>query len=159
MSGMKPTDAAWMAGLFEGEGSIVFHGKNAVELVLSMTDEDVILRLQEVAGAGSVVPRVRPGIQKTFVWSVTDKQNAIRLLWVMLPWFGDRRGLRALAAIERLALCRDVGTAEVCGRGHSKTGDNLYLPPSGGPAQCKECRRVNARSGFSIYQLKEAENA
>lgn len=154
---MKPTDAAWMAGLFDGEGCIIFQAVNSVELVLQMNDKDLIDRLQQVAECGSVSPRCREGVKDSWVWQCSRKPDVSRLLWAMLPWLGDRRGLKALQALERLAFARDQGTAQVCGKGHLKVGDNLYVDPTRGWSQCKICRRANARAGYK--RLKEGANA
>src|SRR5690554_5115221 len=113
-----PTFFAWLAGLFEGEGSIIFRAKNSVELVLGMVDEDVVDRVERGAGCGNRWTQDRDDRSKTmFWWSVSRKSDVERLLREMLPYFGERRSQRATEALLRLENCRPVGTKDVCGRG------------------------------------------
>jgi hypothetical protein len=44
------TDAAWLAGLFEGEGYLSRIPGNGVRMGINMCDEDVVRRAYELAG-------------------------------------------------------------------------------------------------------------
>ena len=75
------TDAAYIAGLFDGEGSIYFakrpekkkkhDGKGyrisnsqRISMEVTMTDESVIRWLHEILGVGTVVKKPRKGLRK-----------------------------------------------------------------------------------------------
>lgn len=58
---LAPIEAAWVAGIIEGEGSIMVMAqghrrRGAGVIVVMMTDEDVLLRLAQYIGAGEVRP-------------------------------------------------------------------------------------------------------
>lgn len=90
-------DAAYMAGLFEGEGSIVLHSNNSsVTLSIGMTDKDVLEYFQELAGVGKISD-IRYGygnsLNKKPFWTYTvcnfeEVQYLIAIMWY---WLGDRR--------------------------------------------------------------------
>ena len=53
--GQRYTDIVWAAGLFEGEGcTYLFKDRRSVQLLVKMTDLDVLERLAVVAGYGKV---------------------------------------------------------------------------------------------------------
>ena len=75
------TDAAYIAGLFDGEGSIYYakrpekkkkhNGKGyrvsnsqRISMEVTMTDESVIRWLHEILGVGTVVKKPRKGLRK-----------------------------------------------------------------------------------------------
>ena len=75
------TDSAYIAGLFDGEGSVLFTRKNEkkkkhngkgyrisnsirINMVVTMTDESVIRWLHEILGVGTVTRKPRKGLRK-----------------------------------------------------------------------------------------------
>lgn len=87
-----PTDIAWAAGLFEGEGCIAEH-TGGWGLQLLMTDADVVLRFEAIAGAGSTNAR-KPAPENhkiVYVWRTRRAQEVERLLGLFLPYLGQRR--------------------------------------------------------------------
>ena len=96
---MNDTDKAYIAGLFDGEGSVSYkqymrkraHNKKAfptwqIRLEIAMTDQSVLIWLHEVLGVGTVGPRkVRPGRKKQWRWrcSHRDAYYVCLLIW---PW-------------------------------------------------------------------------
>ncbi len=54
-----------------------------------------------------------------------------------------RRAKRAARGLKR----GGVAPKPFCGRGHPLSGDNLYIPPSGGGRHCRECKRMRALKG------------
>lgn len=113
---MTPVEIAWLAGLFEGEGCIAWNGPNGVTLMLSMTDGDVVRRIREVTGVGTVIgPIEKGGVRKpVWYWSAGKKGEVLRLLIAMAPLLGERRRERALEAADRLS--RNSGAAGAPGR-------------------------------------------
>lgn len=103
----------WAIGVFEGEGSIVLveptsRGKRAwkrARLQVSMTDEDVVRRLGEAFGVGTVSGPYTYGSMKNgesckpqWAWQVTGPK-AVDLLIQMYPLLGERRRARAVEVI------------------------------------------------------------
>ena len=100
-------DISYLAGLFDGEGSIYFarrkekkkkhNGKGyrtsmsqRISMEITMTDESVIRWLHEVLGVGTVVKKPRKGLRKDgtkylmqYKWRCTfrDAFYVCRLLW------------------------------------------------------------------------------
>jgi hypothetical protein len=137
---MTEAQAAWLAGLFDGEGCISFAGINSATLHIGMTDRDLIDRVRELTGTGYVYVS-QPKCQNhkaQWHWHVTDSASVRELLSVMLPWFGARRSAKAMQALERLNHVRKRG---FCKRGHPMAGENLYLAPCG-LRQCRACAKI-----------------
>lgn len=104
-------EIAWLAGLFEGEGSISRKRKPAKGctrtpwvLQMQMTDEDIVRRAHAVAGAGNVTGPYMPkrARKETWTWSVTKRSEVYFVLCMLYPWFGHRRKAKAREALEDL---------------------------------------------------------
>ena len=89
------TDAAYIAGLFDGEGSVDFKGRKekrgnvqAVLMRIEMTDETVLNWVHETLGVGTVRKRNRSPSRKAhwkdaWVYSVRfrDALHVCKILW------------------------------------------------------------------------------
>ena len=91
------TDRAYIAGLFDGEGSVSYKqymrqrkgAKKAyptwqIRLEIAMTDQSVLKWITEVLGVGTMGPRkVRPGRKKQWRWrcSHRDAYYVCLLIW------------------------------------------------------------------------------
>ena len=102
---MKETDVAYIAGLFDGEGSVSYkqymrkraHNKKAyptwqIRLEIAMTDQSVLMWLHEVLGVGTLTDKPRKGRRKDgskylmqYRWRCTfrDAYFVCLLIW---PW-------------------------------------------------------------------------
>ena len=98
---IRESDAAYMAGLFDGEGSIDFtkrkekkrsgtYNCRRVSMEIAMTDQSVIRWMHEVLGVGTVVKKPRKGLRKNgtkylmqYRWRCTfrDAYYVCRVLW------------------------------------------------------------------------------
>ena len=98
---IRESDAAYMAGLFDGEGSIDFtkrkekkrsgtYNCRRVSMEISMTDQSVIRWVHEVLGVGTVLKKPRKGLRKNgtkyltqYVWrcSFREAYQVAKLLW------------------------------------------------------------------------------
>ena len=98
---IRESDAAYMAGLFDGEGSIDFtkrkekkrsgtYNCRRVSMEISMTDQSVIRWVHEVLGVGTVTRKPRKGLRKDgtkylmqWRWRCTfrDAYYVCRVLW------------------------------------------------------------------------------
>lgn len=100
---MSPeTERAWAAGLFDGEGNTVPHGrrrndgsKGFMKMCLSQKDTgpDILLRLQRAVEAGTVYERKdRPGV---WVWHCTTMSGCKQALDRMWPYLSEPKKRQA----------------------------------------------------------------
>lgn len=125
---MDERDVGWVAGLFEGEGSIVFTGKNSVAVAVFMTDEDVLQKLHVVSGAGTLRGPYswgnRPTHKPIWKWTISKGEEADEFLRAIRPHMGQRRQARIDQALERLSNMRG---REKCSQGHDNWRPNGKL--------------------------------
>lgn len=100
---------AWAAGLFEGEGSLVLSSSKRhkdyknVCLTLSSTDEDVIRSFFEVVNCGTVYQiKSRQNRKEVFRWSVSKKEEIIRLILLFSPYLHSRRLAKIVESLPHL---------------------------------------------------------
>jgi hypothetical protein len=99
---LEPTEAAWLAGLVDGEGSIVFPkpgSLHSLRLSVCNTYEPLMTKILEVVGTGSIVRKKYTNHYKdTFYWQCYG-DNARKLIQAMLPWLivKQERALLALS--------------------------------------------------------------
>ena len=90
-------DLAYIAGLIDGEGSIQYkqymrkrkHNPKAyttwsIRIEIAMTDQSVLIWLNEILGVGTVNPRkVKPGKKKQWRWRCSHRQAyfVAKLIW------------------------------------------------------------------------------
>lgn len=93
---MMKTEAAWLAGLFDGEGTI-FNSRRSTggfnpRLAVGICNEEIILRIQLMTGCGSI--NLRKGRKANhsdcWVW-VCNGANAISILKQIQPWLIVKR--------------------------------------------------------------------
>ena len=98
---IRESDAAYIAGLFDGEGSIDFTKRKEkkrsgtydcrrISMEISMTDESVLRWVTEVLGVGTLTKKPRKGLRKNgtkylmqYRWRCTfrDAYYVCRVLW------------------------------------------------------------------------------
>jgi len=94
---MTPTEAAWLAGILEGEGYFKPSGRSP-EVSVEMTDQDVIERAATLMG-GCVKDRPIRGEHRP-AWRVrVYGPRAIAVMIEVLPHMGSRRSARILDVI------------------------------------------------------------
>lgn len=96
---MDEIEAAWVAGLIEGEGCIGqytyprsggFYTKTILQV--EMKDLDVLERLQTYTGHGTIrFKQARGNSAETWVWTVTRKTHIREIAEAILPHMGNRR--------------------------------------------------------------------
>jgi hypothetical protein len=107
---MTPTQIAWAAGLFEGEGCMTYRDKEHKHpyLKINMTDFDIVERFQQLVGCGSLTfvdkTKENPKWKHQLLWRTTNKLDVRRILNLLLPYFGDRRAHKALDILDQLEL-------------------------------------------------------
>ena len=100
---INDTDKAYIAGLFDGEGSVEFttrtekttkgtYSCRRISMEISMTDQSVLMWLHEVLGVGTLTKKPRKGLRKNgtkylmqYRWRCTfrDAYYVCLLIW---PW-------------------------------------------------------------------------
>lgn len=104
----NPVAVAWLAGIVEGEGCIHIRSKErsrGVALIVAMTDEDIVARVHNIAGAGTVrqlAPR-RHGYKTLHTWKVTYRHDVAAILNALLPHLGNRRSAKARSALDNIS--------------------------------------------------------
>jgi len=101
---MTDEQVAWIAGVFEGEGTFTYRtykgtGRNQITMRVVMTDLDVIERLHMYTGIGHIYgPYVSKDLKKdgttrkpSYHWAVTTQTDTLLLGEMLFPWLGERR--------------------------------------------------------------------
>ena len=91
---LREADIGYMAGLFDGEGSITYkkykEKKNTgtydcwrIVMEISMTDKSVLVWFHEMLGCGTLRKKPRPGHKMQWRWrcSFRDAYYVARLFW------------------------------------------------------------------------------
>ena len=93
---MSEAEAAWLAGLFDGEGSVIWvkgRTKKPVRIVITNTCLPLLNRILEVTGVGSISGPKHDGNPKhaaAYYW-YCGSNTAVHLLRRMLPWLIVKR--------------------------------------------------------------------
>jgi hypothetical protein len=100
---VPPIDAAWLAGILEGEGSFISKGRPKIQV--AMTDQDIIARLSELTGVGRVyaVSRQKPHHKDAWLWAVNRPAHLEHIIRLVLPWLGQRRTLAAKDVLRKIS--------------------------------------------------------
>jgi hypothetical protein len=97
---MLPAEAAWVAGIVDGEGTITIRTKpypggkryQVASLSVPNTDTSMIARLVEFTGIGRVGMTVRPSHKRKQIWRwQTDQRQAAAIVEQLLPWLTAKR--------------------------------------------------------------------
>lgn len=137
-------EIGWLAGLYEGEGYCGLLGHAYFTVSITMTDLDVIDRIYDVTGIGTVLGPYDRGNKPYKTWRV-GSQEGVEFLETILPWLGKRRSERVQTAIERWNSSTKKQTRRGdthCVHGHEFTPDNTYKTYSGNGRGCKICRQA-----------------
>jgi hypothetical protein len=92
-----PISDAWLAGIYEGEGSCVRHRNGEkrfqVHISISSTDEDVVRRFHELAGCGLVFGpyEVSRGTKPQWRWNVSRARDVLAFIERIEPYLLSRR--------------------------------------------------------------------
>jgi hypothetical protein len=98
---IRESDIAYIAGLFDGEGSVYFkktkqtrhqrpgkpiHNVTVIRMEIAMTDESILRWIYEVLKVGKVGPRkVRPGRKKQWRWRCSHR-DAYYVCCLLYPY-------------------------------------------------------------------------
>lgn len=146
--GLEKWEWAWLAGLFEGEGSFSFGPRTSVQAKICMTDRDVVESVDRLIASPIGIQARAPsrgswGSQTQWRWQISSRDDVRQFIEGIYPFLHSRRRARADEALERLA--RNPGSKKKrthCPRGHPLSGDNLYIARTTGSRSCWTCRRM-----------------
>lgn len=103
-------EIAWAAGLFEGEGSIVFcntQGYRFPRISIKMCDQDVLEKFGKIVGIERLngpyetkQTQANPQWKPAYEWHTSKKKEVARILSSFLPYLGARRAYKALNALD-----------------------------------------------------------
>ena len=126
MNEFTEVEAAWLAGIIEGEGCLTLkdssdprnptHGPWIVcSINVGMTDEDIVRRIQSITGVGNVRPqKVHKNRKQEWRWYISERKSVLYILERLAPYFGIRRGEKARAQIAALkSLTLDLPIDEI----------------------------------------------
>lgn len=98
---MTNTEIAWLAGIIEGEGCFVLRN-NGTRITLVMTDEDIIKKIHQITGLGTVhfyeksqYKNGQAHHKDIWHWSVTFRDDVKLILESIYPYLGKRRRAKA----------------------------------------------------------------
>lgn len=146
-------ETAWLAGIFEGEGTIVFHSTRSVRLRVVMTDQDVVERFADTIGRGTLrgpIGSDNARHRSLYCWDVSSAKDVIAVLERLLPWLGERRSTKAREAIERLQTMEQFTRAP----GHCRNGHDLSEAGRYNDGHCRVCRRTQNMARY--YRRRQA---
>jgi hypothetical protein len=153
MNELTPEQVAWLAGIYEGEGSCAITTGRAIRVEIVMTDQDVIDRIQFVTGLGSVTSLAPRGenYKPAYRWSI-GSIGAVGFLNAILPWLGKRRADRAQNAIDnwnsnkKQSIAADIA----CINGH------FYDQPGNRRTKYGTCHLCNLAASARYRQKRRA---
>lgn len=133
---------AWVAGVIEGDGCFTSsNGGQTAKVTVSMTDLDVLERLQAYTEMGKIIgPHFNKkghNIKPMYYWHVHRAEHICDLIINVMPWLGSRRAERA-GEIFSLAQY-SVDRRSRCKHGHEFTEENTYRYKA--QRHCRTCRR------------------
>lgn len=100
---MNQFHIGWVAGIFEGEGSIsAAESGGTATLKVSMTDKDTVLRLKEVTGIGNITDYKLKSGKIIYNWTVCRRYDVINLLVSLVPVLSSRRRQRISEILDRI---------------------------------------------------------
>lgn len=92
---MTENEAAFVAGLLEGEGCFDFNASDVryPRIRCETTDKDVAYRLLALAGGRITEPKRRqPHHKQSYMWFLNGRDRVRPVLEAIRPWMSQRRG-------------------------------------------------------------------
>lgn len=93
---MNEAEAAWLAGMYEGEGCLysrITQRRRYPRIRIRMTDEDVVRKIHTISGVGLFYESSPPkeNRQQLYVWEVNKLSDVKTVFRHIYPWLGKRR--------------------------------------------------------------------
>ena len=96
------TDLAWLAGVFDGEGSVVIGrsgGKYKLALSLVSVSRELIDRVKEIAGGRIITVYPKNARRTTWMWQLTGIEKIQRFLKQIFPFLTAKAKPAAIALV------------------------------------------------------------
>ena len=91
----------WLAALLDGEGCFTFNiqknGAKYPNIILKMTDEDIVRTAWERAGVGHVTgpyPVAKAHHKPAWIWRISEASHVFTLCRLLFPYMGTRRAAK-----------------------------------------------------------------
>lgn len=94
-------EAAWLAGIIEGEGSVLVYANNGwahPRIQVKMTDRDIVERVALMLGTNVTEVQPKGGHKLQYSSYLGRKVDIANVLERIAMWFGERRTRQAAAA-------------------------------------------------------------
>lgn len=160
MNDLSSEEIAWLAGIYEGEGSCSITNGRAIRIEITMTDKDIIDRICNLTGLGRVriLPSRNEKYKQAFNWGL-GSLNAVSFLNVIMPWLGERRAARAKAAVKNWTTNKRQAnkTDTECTKGHLYDISSNWRAKDGSCHLCHldACRRFRAKKKAARSVLED----
>lgn len=109
---MLDTDIAYAAGFFDGEGCISISKNGAVDIRVTNTAKNVLIKLQSIFG-GSITNRTQKANKTQYAYSFYG-ENAIEFIKLIRPYLIDKLP-QADAILEYYALRNEIKSVRISG--------------------------------------------
>lgn len=140
---MNSIDAAWVAGIVEGEGSMGLDNMGPksgnrhpkAHIKVAMTDEDVVRALHSKTGVGNVFgpypgggTKGNPEWKEQWVWHVAKREDVRSIITAILPFLYERRTVQAMTCLDVMDRLDEAAIyrKNFCSNGHARTDDNKF---------------------------------
>lgn len=141
---LKTNDLHWVAGFLEGEGSFTKCG-SAITISAVQVNVEPIDKLHNLFDGYKRTyyrKEIKTNNGRYHRWEVYGR-NAASLMMTLYPMLSEKRKnrIKELLAIWKKQPFRN-GDKFYCNRGHSLSGDNLYIDPGSKKRRCRTCKKM-----------------
>jgi hypothetical protein len=161
---LPDVDRAWLAGLFEGEGSVHVHRQKgrseaSPRAQLITTDEDVARKFHQLTGerAGFYYydghPSTKPHWKPQYRWVLLGFNPVNDLFNLIGPWLGERRTAKFEEVLREAPLRGHAQSRKThCPKGHAYSDNNTYVDKN----NARHCRKCQKEHGRRSYEKRKA---
>lgn len=145
----NPLDVAWLAGLYEGEGSVYTSKRGYLVVRIAMTDREPVERAYRIAGGTfeGARPRSNPRYKPIYSWGIFTWEAGIEFFDQIGPFLSPRRLQQMADALSRRPAPIRRPTSAPCGRsGEADSYAGVHWHKRRGEPPCENCRK--AASGY-----------
>jgi len=108
---MTKTEAAWLAGLFDGEGSLIDSKRSGnqsgfcLRFQICMCNEEIIRRVQTIIGTGNITYWKPKNPKHSESWRFhVHGMNAVHVLEQIFPWLIVKRELAEMWILQYITV-------------------------------------------------------
>lgn len=148
---MRPEDVGWLAGIIDGEGTVVVEQRC---VAVYNTELEIVARCELVAQAGRVrVSRPANGSQKTlYIWTLKRWDDFVRVMSSVVLLMSSRKRTQVEKILANPPRGRSKNQRTHCRRGHEYTSENTLW--NQGFKYCRTCQVDSRRK----YEARKRAN-